>query len=402
MAFMDVMTIRLHLRAMRVLDVMEDLPERLVVAVRASQSWLRCGACGHKTHTVHETRKVAVSDLAVGGRPTTLVWHRRRFACNACGERTTEGHPAIEGRITTRKARAVVADVAVMSVAEVARRHGLSWHKVMELVHGHAVLVGRHRRRRLTRVVVIDEKSTHKGHHDFVTIVSDGETGAVIAVLEGRSGPVLERFLAAQGHRWRRGVEVVVTDLATCWKSVIAARLPHAAHVADRFHVVRTFLRVQVEFRRRAQASPLGEPHDPELFRSRFLQTKRADRLSDEERAQLDAILERHPTLRAAWNLVQHFHAVYEAQSPQAAMVALDAFADEYAKGLVDFGPAIRTLLAWSSQVLAFHAHDRHTNAVAEGVNTKIELLERIAYGFRNLANLRARILLTCPGHDIL
>ena len=238
----------------------------------------------------------------------------------------------------------VVADVAVMSVAEVARRHGLSWHKVMELVHGHAVVVGRHRRRRITRVVVIDEKSTHKGHHDFVTIVSDGETGAVIAVLGGRSGPVLERFLAAQGHRWRRGVEVVVTDLATCWKSVIAARLPHAAHVADRFHVVRTFLRVQVEFRRRAQASPLGEPHDPELFRSRFLQTKRADRLCDEERAQLEAILERHPTLRAAWNLVQHFHAVYEAESPEAAMVALDTFADEYAKGLVDFGPAIRTL----------------------------------------------------------
>ncbi|MCA1656982.1 MAG: transposase, partial [Actinobacteria bacterium] len=115
------------------------------------------------------------------------------------------------------------------------------------------------------------------------------------------------------------------------------------------------------------------------------------------DKAQLDAILDRHPTLRAAWELVQHFHAVYEADSPAAAMAALDAFADQYARGLVDFGPAIRTLLAWSAQVLAFHAHDRHTNAVAEGVNTKIELLERIAYGFRNLANLRARSLLTCP-----
>ena len=40
MAALDAMTIRLHLRAMRVLEVVEDLPERLVVAVVAiSSAW---------------------------------------------------------------------------------------------------------------------------------------------------------------------------------------------------------------------------------------------------------------------------------------------------------------------------------------------------------------------------
>ena len=69
MAALDAMTIRLHLRAIRVLEVVEDLPESLVVAVVAIANVIRCSACGHKTRSVHATRKVRVADLAVSGRP---------------------------------------------------------------------------------------------------------------------------------------------------------------------------------------------------------------------------------------------------------------------------------------------------------------------------------------------
>ena len=49
MAALDAMTIRLHLRAIRVLTVVEDLPESLVVAVVALSSVIRCSACEHQT-----------------------------------------------------------------------------------------------------------------------------------------------------------------------------------------------------------------------------------------------------------------------------------------------------------------------------------------------------------------
>ena len=95
MAAVDVMTIRLHLRSMRVLGVVEDLPERLVVAVIAISSVVRCSACGFKTKRVHATRKVKVADLRVSGRPVTLVWHRRRFRCDRCATTTSETHPFV-------------------------------------------------------------------------------------------------------------------------------------------------------------------------------------------------------------------------------------------------------------------------------------------------------------------
>lgn len=73
MAALDVMAVRLHLPKTRVLEVVEDLPERLVVAVVVLAGWVRCSACGLKTRTVHQTTKVRVRDVPVGGRPTTLL-----------------------------------------------------------------------------------------------------------------------------------------------------------------------------------------------------------------------------------------------------------------------------------------------------------------------------------------
>ena len=256
MAALDAMTIRLHLRAVRVLEVVQDLPESLVVAVIAVSNVIRCSACGHKTRRVHSTRKVKIADLAVSGRPTTLIWHRRRFRCTRCASTTTETHPFIAGRMTTRLARAAVADARDMTILAVARRHRLSWHAVMGLVLAHGALLARARRRRPCRVLLVDEKSMRKGHGQYSTILVDGDRGRVIAVLKGRSADVLGGFLAAQSPSWRKGVAVVVTDMAECYRTAIRAHLPHARHVADRFHVVRNFAKVLVSARRDAQRSP--------------------------------------------------------------------------------------------------------------------------------------------------
>ena len=233
MAALDAMTIRLHLRAMRVLEVVEDLPERLVVAVVAISSVVRCSACGHKTAKVHATRKVKVADLPVSGRPTTLVWHRRRFRCRCCGTTTTEDHPFVADRMTQRLARAVTRDVKDMTVLAVARRYGLSWHRVMGLVLAEGRLLARHRRRRPCRVLLVDEKSMRKGQGQYSTILVDGDRGRVVAVLEGRSADVLGGFLANQSPAWRKGVSVVVTDMAECYRTAVRKHLPNARHVAD-------------------------------------------------------------------------------------------------------------------------------------------------------------------------
>jgi transposase len=106
----DSMTIRLKLRRIRVVEVVADAHDRLEVAVRDVRSIVRCPWCGIKARRVHDTRRVRIKDLPVLGAPTTLIWLRRRFACDNCGARHLETHPEFDNRMTHRLARAIVSD----------------------------------------------------------------------------------------------------------------------------------------------------------------------------------------------------------------------------------------------------------------------------------------------------
>ena len=171
----DGMTIRLHLRRMRVVSVIEDEIDRLVIEVADTRTVVRCPACGFKTSRVHETRRVLVEDLPLG-RPTTLVWLQRRFECPNCGQRHTEDHPEIEGKVTRRLARSLVRDAKHLTIRELSRRHRLSWHYVMGLVRDWAVLVEKQRRAGRCRVLLVDETSLRRRHR-YVTVLLDGESG---------------------------------------------------------------------------------------------------------------------------------------------------------------------------------------------------------------------------------
>ena len=400
MTALDVMPIRLRLPGIKVSEVIRDDTEAVEVGVETIEATIRCKDCGHKTRSVHQRIPTKVRDLPVLGRPTTLVWARRRFICRPCGSTTTETHSQLDGRLSLRLRRALVAEVVDSTVAAVARRHRLSWYQVMAVVLMAATVVYWHRRHEAVRVLMVDEKALVKGHNGFSTILSNGETGKVIAVLEGRSEAVLAKFFAYQSPRWRGGIEVVCTDMASCYRAAIRAWLPRATHVADRFHILHNFMKLLVEARRAAQATPPGEPHDPAVFKARFVLMTRMDRLDATQATQLGEVFATHPELEAIWELTQRFHRIYEARGTEEGFAAIVEFCDAAEAKLVDLGSAMSTLWRWRDQWIGFHRSGRWTNAVAEGVNAKIEVLERKAYGFRTQANHQARILLECSGHQ--
>ena len=92
------MTVRLHLRRIRVVKVLRDDEAELVVEVADSQSVKRCPSCGDRTAKVHEIRRRRVRDLPSLGRPTTLVVQVRRYQCQGCGHRFTPEHPELAGK----------------------------------------------------------------------------------------------------------------------------------------------------------------------------------------------------------------------------------------------------------------------------------------------------------------
>ena len=118
------------------------------------------------------------------------MWLRRRFVCGICGERHLEEHPEFEGNLTRRLARQLVADVRVMSVSAVSRREGISWHKIMGLVSSWAERVAEHRRRQRCRILLVAETSIRRRHR-YVTVVMNGKTGQILAMVQHRSTAAL-------------------------------------------------------------------------------------------------------------------------------------------------------------------------------------------------------------------
>src|SRR5690606_779078 len=137
--------------------------------------------------------------------------------------------------VTRRLARQLVRDVNAMSIREVARRHDLPWHFIMALTRDWSDRVAEERRRRRCRVLLIDETSLRRGHR-YVTVLINGDTGQTLGIVAHRNAAALSGFLVAQGHRWLKGVNVVVSDGSGSYRSAIAQHLGHATHVLDRFH----------------------------------------------------------------------------------------------------------------------------------------------------------------------
>ena len=127
--------------------------------------------------------------------------------------------------------------------------------------------------------------------HRYVTVIVNGDTGQTLAMVQHRSSAALSTFLMQQGHRWCKGVKVVVNRrLASAYKSAIDAHLGHARHVLDRFHVIRWFSAGLTAVRRDIQRRPEGSKpaFDPEVFRARFALLRRGDTLTDTDRARLE------------------------------------------------------------------------------------------------------------------
>lgn len=394
----DSMNIRLHIRGLRVLGVIDE-EDRLVVEVASISSVSRCPWCGMKTAKVHETKRTKVKDLPHGGRATKLIWHRRRYKCSNCAERHTEVHPAFVGerKLVTRRLQATaVRDAGQSSIKAVAGRYLLCWAVVMAWVKAAADLAAKRRRAKAPKVLLIDEKSMRKGSRRYMTVLSDGDSGAVVAMIKGRTSIQLGAWLSSRGPKWCKGVDVVVTDMAAPYRAAIRRHLTCATHVVDRFHVVRLVLSAQTEVRRRIQRrGPKGTrpAFEPDVFRTRYLTAKRADHLTSKEAEAVARVLSRYPELGRAWEAVQRFHRFYEADDQGAADAALDDWARCMTEDpIAEFRSVIKTLAEWADEV------DRVTNGALEGRMAKVEVLKRTAYGFKNPDNFAARTILISPG----
>lgn len=246
----------------------------------------------------------------------------------------------------------------------------------------------------------IDEKSLHQGHH-YVSILYDGATGAVLEVVEHRTEKaVLGAFDQLGQAIDLQQVQVITMDMWSAFKSAAQKRLANADIVHDRFHLSQ-YLNKAVDITRRAENKKLNAAADETLKGTRYLWLKNEENLSELQQTLRDEILlnhtsEDHPLDLATikvWKLKEDFKGFFDAQSEQQALDFFNEWEEKVVK--LENKPLIKVLKTFKNHLdhLLTYAKHRVSNAMAESINTSIQLLKAKAKGFFSAENFRINIL---------
>jgi transposase len=264
------------------------------------------------------------------------------------------------------------------------------------------------------RRIGIDEISYKKGHK-YLTVVVDHDTGRLVWAQPGRDRATLARFFDALGEQRCSQITHVSADGADWITDVLADRCPQAVRCADPFHVVQWANVALDEVRRAAwndarhrAGGSVNKPRNGRrvqmsvgdakaLKRSRWTLWKDPDNLTTNQAHKLAWIAKTDPRLYRAYLLKEGLRHVFAVKGA-AGLEALDRWQSWAARcripAFVALGRRIRTHRAAIDAALT---HDL-SNALIESTNTKIRLLQRIAFGFKSVDALIALAMLCLGG----
>lgn len=187
------------------------------------------------------------------------------------------------------------------------------------------------------------------------------------------------------------------TDLWAHYRASVQTVFPKVAVVADRFHVVQNLHAVIHSVRRDAQSAAANEEERKQLKGLRYILLKNEQNLTDSDKSRLDALANSHPELFQLWQLRQELHDWYEVPTtPEKARPTLNHWIERARQlGMTQLDSFCDTLNNWQSEILNFF-HHRITSGFVEGMNSKIRVLKRIAFGIPNHHHFRLRIIAFC------
>jgi len=242
-------------------------------------------------------------------------------------------------------------------------------------------------------VLCLDEIAQHKGHGSYRLVISAPELGIILDVLKERTKDALEAWFDARGKEWCAQVEFCCADMWDAYHEAAKAKLPNACLVVDRFHVMKNLNDALGKARRTIQ-NQADETTKTLLKGCRWWLVKNRENLDEEDRASLEQALAASPELKACYQLKEDFRNWFNQQvDRQSAEKDLLAWMQRVeASGFRALKSFVKTLQNWKEAILNYF-DGRHSNGFAEGVNLKIRMLHRRAFGYRNFEQFRLHIL---------
>jgi transposase len=362
------------------------------VQCRSPRRFVPCPKCRITTKKVHQKKYRILRHGKMNGTKITLRLLVRRMYCPVCHKVFTEVLPGVSNKRSTDQFYRFAFELLISNSFRWTGRYcGISpsalvkqlislqkqWHIDWDGMGAEIILgVDEHSFRGKIMVITITDLVNHK----------------LLAVLKGDQQSYLEEFIHSIPKTAQTRVVEVCTDLRFSYRSVVERMWPEVQIVADRYHVERQAKYTMDKIRSVIQS------YEPKKYQAKDIMMRYANQLNEAEQKRLKFIFNRYqayPVLKEMWLIKEQIRRIYFCSHKKDAlkqfnhclMLLETAHRSSY---IVDLK---RTLRRWKEQILNYYDR-RTTNGFTEGCHTKIKLIKRTSFGFRNINNYIAKVTL--------
>jgi transposase len=324
----------------------------------------------------------------------------RRVLCKRCGKVKRESLTFLSDNpfYTKRFAYYVGRRCRASSIRDVAKEVFLDWHTVKELEKKYMLEQLRRAGTPGPKIIGIDEVSIRKGH-TYRIVVSDliRERPTWFGGTD-RSEASMDAFYKWLGPKKSKGIKIAVMDM---WKPFLKStkkkgHAPQAAVLFDKFHVIR-HLGEALDKVRRSEYHRLSGKDKAFVKGQRYTLLSRWENLSLPGRKSLKKLLAANKRLQAAYLLKESFDQLWGYRREGWARRFFDHWKESLKWQRLEPFEKFAAIVErnWSGIAAYCEAEEKFSLGFVEGVNTKIRVIQRRAYGLRDEEYLRLKVL-TC------
>lgn len=367
-----------------------------------------CYNCGHifdENIIKHGFKASTIKIPKVSGFDTYLKLKKQRYFCKHCKSTfTLKTNIVNRNCYISNNTKISIALNAKEKVSEkdIAKNHNVS-HSTVNRVIDSFYKEYKPKYNYLPKHLCFDEfKSVKSASGAMSFIFCDSDTGNIVDIVEDRRLHVLKDYFLGYTKAARRAVETIVIDMYSPYISLIESIFPNAKIIIDKFHIVQLFSRALNKTRIKIMNQDKKNYNKLKKYWKLLLKdnsTVDYDKYSyhrcfKKHMRQIDILnylIDLDPELKATYELYQSIlHCMKHKKFSLLTSILTDinSSISSYMKTSVR---TIRKYIDYISNTLQYS----YTNGLIEGINNKIKVIKRIAFGYRSFYHFKNRILIT-------
>lgn len=367
-----------------------------------------CYNCGHvfdENIIKYGFKTSTIKIPKVSGFNTYLKLKKQRYFCKHCNSTfTLKTNIVNKNCYISNNTKLAIALSAKEKISEkdIAKNHNVS-HSTVNRVIDSFYKEYKPKYNYLPKHLCFDEfKSVKSASGAMSFIFCDSDTGKIVDIIEDRRLHVLKNYFLKYSKAARSAVETIVIDMYSPYISLIESIFPNAKIIIDKFHIVQLFSRALNKTRIKIMNQDKKNYNKLKKYWKLLLKDKWTvdctkysyHRSFKKQMRQIDIVnylIDLDPMLRDTYELYQNIMYCIKHRNFNLLTSILSDTKGNISSYMKTSVKTIKKYINFIDNTLKYN----YTNGILEGINNKIKVIKRIAFGYKSFYHFKNRILIT-------